>query len=42
MRVLCYGGKKEFLDLVPTEEFFLIYHFTPEEIVADLEAACLR
>ncbi len=42
MRVMCYGGKKEFLDLVPTEEFFLIYHFTPEEIVSDLEAACLR
>jgi 1-deoxy-D-xylulose-5-phosphate synthase len=38
MRVSCYGGKKEFLDLVPTDEFFKIYHFTPEDIVADIEA----
>ncbi|MDO4808048.1 MAG: 1-deoxy-D-xylulose-5-phosphate synthase [Coriobacteriales bacterium] len=38
MRVLCYGGKKEFLDRVPTEEFFKIYHFTPEDIAADIEA----
>ena len=38
MRVLCYGGKKEFLDRVPTEESFVRYHFTPDEIVADLEA----
>ena len=39
MRVMCYGGKKEFLDRVPTEEFFRIYHFTSEDIVSDLEAA---
>jgi 1-deoxy-D-xylulose-5-phosphate synthase len=38
MRVSCYGGKKEFLDLVPTDEFFKLYHFTPEDIVADIEA----
>ncbi|MDO4797110.1 MAG: 1-deoxy-D-xylulose-5-phosphate synthase [Coriobacteriales bacterium] len=38
MRVMCYGGKKEFLDRVPTEEFFKIYHFTAEDIVADIEA----
>ncbi len=38
MRVMCYGGKKEFLDRVPTEEFFKIYHFTDEDIVADIEA----
>ena len=38
MRVMCYGGKKEFLDRVPTDEFFQIYHFTAEDIVADLEA----
>lgn len=36
MRVSCYGGIKEFLDRVPTEEYFKIYHFTPEDIVADL------
>ena len=33
----CYGGKKEFLDRVPAEEFLKIYHFTPEDIVADAE-----
>ena len=38
MRVLCYGGKKEFLDRVPTEEFFKIYHFTALDIVSDIEA----
>lgn len=38
MRVSCYGGKKEFLDRVPTDEFFKIYHFTPEDIVSDIEA----
>ena len=38
MRVNCYGGKKELLDRVPTEEFFVMYHFTSEDIVADLEA----
>lgn len=37
MRVLCYGGKKELLDRVPTEEFFRIYHFTAEGIVQDIE-----
>ena len=37
MRVLCYGGKKEFLDRVPTEEFFKIYHFTAEDIISDIE-----
>lgn len=37
LRVLCYGGKKELLDRVPTEEFFKIYHFTPEGIVSDIE-----
>ena len=37
MRVLCYGGKKEFLDRVPTEEFFKIYHFTAEDIVSDIK-----
>lgn len=42
MRVLCYGGKKEFLDRVPTEEFFKIYHFTPEDIAADIEALLLQ
>lgn len=36
LRVLCYGGKKEFLDRVPTDEFFAIYHFTPEDIAADI------
>lgn len=38
MRVTCYGGKKEFLDRVPTEEFFKIYHFTSKDIVSDIEA----
>lgn len=38
MRVLCYGGKKEFLDRVPTDEFFKIYHFTAPDIVSDIEA----
>ncbi|MBR3318262.1 MAG: 1-deoxy-D-xylulose-5-phosphate synthase [Atopobiaceae bacterium] len=38
MRVVCYGGKKEFLDRVPTDEFFRMYHFTPGDIVRDLEA----
>lgn len=38
MRVLCYGGKKEFLDRVPTDEFFRIYHFTAPDIVSDIEA----
>lgn len=38
MRVMCYGGKKEFLDRVPTDEFFVHYHFTPDDIVSDLEA----
>lgn len=37
LRVLCYGGKKEFLDRVPTEEFFAHYHFTAPDIVRDLE-----
>jgi 1-deoxy-D-xylulose-5-phosphate synthase len=37
MRVVCYGGKKEFLDRVPTDEFFDIYHFTAPDIVGDLE-----
>ena len=37
MHVTCYGGKKEFLDRVPTEEFFRIYHFTAPDIVADIE-----
>ncbi len=38
LRVSCYGGKKEFLDRVPTDEFFKIYHFTPEDIVSDIES----
>lgn len=38
MRVSCYGGKKEFLDRVPTDEFFRIYHFTAEDIARDIEA----
>lgn len=38
MRVLCYGGMKEFLDRVPTEEFFEIYHFTAPDIVRDIGA----
>lgn len=38
MRVSCYGGKKEFLDRVPTDDFFKIYHFTPEDIVSDIES----
>ena len=38
LRVLCYGGRKEFLDRVPTEEFFHIYHFTPADIVSDIES----
>jgi 1-deoxy-D-xylulose-5-phosphate synthase len=38
MRVVCYGGKKEFLDRVPTDEFFKLYHFTAEDIAADIEA----
>lgn len=38
LRVLCYGGKKELLDRVPTQEFFKIYHFTPEGIVSDIES----
>ncbi len=41
MRVLCYGGKKEFLDRVPTDEFFAMYHFTAEDIVVDIEASGL-
>lgn len=42
VRVSCYGGMKEFLDRVPTEEYFRIYHFTPEDIVADLERDARR
>ena len=38
LRVLCYGGRKEFLDRVPTEEYFHIYHFTPADIVSDIES----
>ena len=38
MRVLCYGVMKEFLDRVPTEEFFEIYHFTAPDIVRDIGA----
>jgi len=41
LRVLCYGGKKEFLDRVPTEEFFKIYHFTAPDIVSDIEGLSL-
>ncbi len=41
MRVLCYGGKKEFLDRVPTEDFFRIYHFTAEDIVRDIQSLSL-
>ncbi|MGI6755684.1 MAG: 1-deoxy-D-xylulose-5-phosphate synthase [Atopobiaceae bacterium] len=36
MRVLCYGGKKEFLDRVPTDEFYSVYHFTPADITDDV------
>lgn len=37
VRVNCYGGKKEFLDRVPADEFLKTYHFTPEDIVRDAE-----
>ncbi len=36
VRVMCYGGKKEFLDRVPEVEFKKIYHFMPEDIAKDV------
>ena len=37
MKVLNFGGKKEFTDRTPLEELYKSYHLTPELIVEDIE-----
>lgn len=41
MKVLNFGGKKEFTDRVPMEELYRRYHLTPSLVVGDI-AACLK
>ena len=36
MKVLCFGGKKEFTDRVPLKVLYERYHLTPELIVEDI------
>lgn len=38
MKVLNFGGKKEFTDRTPMEELYNRYHLTPELIVKDIES----
>ncbi len=37
MKVLCFGGQKEFTDRVPLDELYIRYHLTPELIVEDIQ-----
>lgn len=37
MKVLNFGGKKEFTDRVPIEELYERYHLTPDLIIKDIE-----
>lgn len=37
MKVLNFGGKKEFTDRTPLEDLYKSYHLTPELIVEDIE-----
>ena len=37
MKVLNFGGKKEFTDRIPLEDLYKSYHLTPELIVEDIE-----
>lgn len=37
MKVLNFGGKKEFTDRIPLEDLYKRYHLTPELIVEDIE-----
>ena len=37
VKVLNFGGKKEFTDRTPMEELYNRYHLTPELIVEDVE-----
>lgn len=41
MKVLNFGGKKEFTDRVPMEELYRRYHLTPSLVVSDI-TACLN
>ncbi|MGN0005893.1 MAG: 1-deoxy-D-xylulose-5-phosphate synthase [Candidatus Gastranaerophilaceae bacterium] len=41
MKVLNFGGKKEFTDRVPMEELYRRYHLTPSLVVGDI-VACLK
>lgn len=41
MKVLNFGGKKEFTDRVPLEELHRKYHLTPSLVVSDI-MACLK
>lgn len=41
MKVLNFGGKKEFTDRVPVEELYRRYHLTPSLVVGDI-TACLK
>lgn len=41
MKVLNFGGKKEFTDRVPMEELYRRYHLTPSLVVGDI-TACLK
>ena len=41
MKVLNYGAKKEFTDLVPLNELYERYHLTPDLIVKDIKE-CLK
>lgn len=41
MKVLNFGGKKEFTDRVPMEELYRRYHLTPSLVVSDI-TACLK
>ena len=41
MKVLNFGGKKEFTDRVPMEELYRRYHLTPYLVVGDI-VACLK
>ncbi|MDD3119056.1 MAG: 1-deoxy-D-xylulose-5-phosphate synthase [Victivallales bacterium] len=38
MKVLNFGGFKEFTDRIPLDELYRRYHLTPEQIVADIVA----
>lgn len=37
MKVLNFGGKKEFTDRIPLEDLYQRYHLTPELIIEDIE-----